>query len=438
MRTIFLLAIVLIAHTHGQAQIITTIAGGRNDGDMGDGGAATAARLVSPIAVALDHKGGYYISDRDANRIRHVDAAGVITTAAGNGTVGVSGDNGPAVNALVDNPQGITTDAKGNVFFVDGSSRLIRKIDTANIITTVAGIYAPLSYNGDSIPAIGAAFQAYAIAIDADGNMYITDPGNFRIRKINTAGIITTIAGTGMEGYTGDNGPAINAEIDQPCGIAIGNDGGVYFADALAHMVRKIDNSGVITTIAGNGTPVSSGDGGLAIAASLYDPLGIAIDLAGNIYISCSYANRIRKITCSSGIISTIAGTGVPGFSGDGGPATEAQLAEPAMMAVNSVGNLYVTDGNNHRIRYIEFSVGVSTLGSEAKCRVYPNPNNGVFTVSFGDNSLHHVYIINAMGQVVYPLHEITGNAQLQLSGSPGMYMLIDKESNTSMQIEIK
>ena len=334
------------------AQVINTCAGD-GPGTYGtDGVAATLTSLNTPSGVAVDAAGNIYIADYGNNRIRKVDLAGIITTIAGTGVGGFGGDNGPATAAQILGPRGIAVDAAGNVFFSDANNR-IRQINSAGIVSTVAGSNAVGGYGGDGAPATLARLNLpWGIAVDAAGNIYIADQMNNRIRKVNTTGIISTITGTGIAFGGGDGGPATAAQVQFPLGVAVDAIGNVFIADNGNNRIRKINTSGVINTIAGSPTYGYSGDGGPASAAKLYYPKAVATDNVGNIYIADVNNNCIRKIN-TLGNIYTITGNGTAGFSGDGGPATGAKLDQATGIAVSSTGAIFIADNNNNRVRVI-------------------------------------------------------------------------------------
>lgn len=409
----------------GGGQTITTVAG-CDDTTLGDGGPATRAFLNGPYAVALDGRGNYYITDGYHNRIRKVDAAGTITTIAGTGWQGFSGDGGPATAAELYRPVGITCDYAGNIYFCDAANNRIRKINTAGIITTIAGNGGSI-YNGDNIQATAAAiYNPHWVTLDKYGNMYITDFSNHRIRKVNTLGIVTTIAGTGLPGYAGDNGPATNAKIDGPYGIAIDNANNIYFADAYEHVVRCIDMAGIITTFAGNSAAISIGDGGPATSAALLSPVGVAITHNHAVLITNGNQQRIRKV--ENGIITTISGTGVLGFNGDNGTATDAQLSAPCGIAIDAAaGAIYFTDFGNNRVRRIECPECVELLPDQYSMDLFPNPNNGEFTfiISSPYPEELQVNISNMLGQVVESTNAFAWAAnRFTLPAPPGIYIL--------------
>jgi len=331
---------------------ITTIAGTGNRGSSGDGGPATLAQIGSPFGIAVDPVGNIYIADADNHVIRKIDANGIITTFAGTGGRGFSGDGGPATAALLDAPNDVTVDTLGNVYIADTRNHRVRKVDVNGMITTVAGTGSAQS-SGDNGPALVAGLNfPHGIAVSPSGNLYIASPYDARIRKVDANGMITTIAGTGVTGYTGDGGPAIAAQLSHPVDVDVTGSGVIYLADAANNRIRKIDANGVITTIAGTGNNGYAGDGGQAIAAQLNQPHGVTVDSNSNVYIGDRSNHRIRKVD-GNGIITTVAGTGTAGYAGDGGPATQAQLAQPFHLAVDTNGNLYISDWPNHRVRRV-------------------------------------------------------------------------------------
>jgi len=331
---------------------IATVAGNGSYKFSGDGGPGTAASLNYPLGVAVDAVGNLYIGDQDNNRIRKVTPAGIITTAAGNGQRGYSGDGGPATAASLNFPWGVAVDAAGNLYIVDYWNHRIRKITPGGTISTVAG-NGRYGYSGDGGPATAASLNfAWGVAVDAAGNLYIADGSNDRIRKVALGETITTVAGNGQRGYSGDGGPATAASLNGPAGVAVDAAGNLYIADYSNNRIRKVTPGGTITTVAGNGVRQYSGDGGPATAASLSSPSGVAVDAAGNLYIADNGNIRIRKVT-PGGTITTVAGNGVQGYSGDGGPATSAALNGPNSVVADAAGNLYIADTRNDRIRKV-------------------------------------------------------------------------------------
>jgi gliding motility-associated-like protein len=346
----FILLLLLCLCRFSMAQIITTYAGTGTNGYSGDGGPATAAQLYDPYDVVADNAGNLYIADMMNNRIRKVNSAGVITTYAGTGTLGYSGDGGLAVNANLYHPLYMCLDQAGNLYFTDQNADVIRKISSAGVITTITGNL-PIGYSGDGGPLAQAQFQSISgLHTDAAGNLYISDYGNQIIRKVNSSGIINTIAGTPLlGGFSGDGGPATAARLQNPYAVVVKADGTVLIPDAGNHRIRQISPAGVISTIAGNGVNANAGNGGPATAASLAAPWRIADDAAGNLYVADPLNERVRRIT-PAGIIDNYAGNGTSGYSGDGGPAINAQLYVVAGICCDPAGNLYITHSSNHGV----------------------------------------------------------------------------------------
>jgi uncharacterized protein (TIGR03437 family) len=346
------------------AGIITTVAGNGSQGYPGDGGPATSAELYNPSGVVVNTSGSVYIADTSNSRIRKVSAAGIITTVAGNGAEGYSGDGGPATSAQLFYPSGVALDASGNLYIADQNNNRIRKVSATGIITTVAGNGAE-GYSGDGGSATSAQLNVpFGVAVDASGNIYIADSNNNRIRKVSATGIITTVAGNGAQGYSGDGGSATSAQLNFPYGVAVDASGNLYIADKFNERVRRVSATGIITTVAGNGAQGYSGDGGLATSSQLNTPIGVAVDASGNLYIADEINERIRKVS-AAGIITTVAGNGALGYSGDGGLATSAQLATPTGVAVDASGNLYVADYNNSRVRKVSAAGIITTMAGK-------------------------------------------------------------------------
>ncbi|OEH84502.1 hypothetical protein BHU72_09865 [Desulfuribacillus stibiiarsenatis] len=346
------------------SDIITTVAGTDTQGYFGDDAPAINANLNSPHGVAVDSQGNLYIADTYNHRIRKVSATdGVISTVVGTGTSGYSGDGEAATLANLSSPNGVALDSSGNLYIADTMNHVIRKVATDGKISTVAGTNTGDDlddyyggYSGDGGLATSAELRApRGLAVDNLSNLYIADSSNNRIRKVSaTDGVITTVAGTGSYSYSGDGGLANQAGLNFPRGVAVDSHGNLYIADRSNHRIRKVSaTDGVITTVAGTGTPDYSGDGEAATSANLKSPHGVAVDSHGNLYIADTENNRIRKVSAADGVISTVAGTGIYGYSGDEGTATLAQFRSIYGVIVDSNGNLYITDSNNNRIRKV-------------------------------------------------------------------------------------
>jgi uncharacterized protein (TIGR03437 family) len=344
---------------------VSTVAGNGFYKFSGDGGAAIGASLNGPQGLAADSAGRFYLADLRNHRVRRVNAAGVIATVAGNGTAGFAGDGGPATAAALNSPAAVALDAIGNIYVADTSNNRVRKIDANGTITTLAGA-GVAGYSGDGGPAnIATLNRPAGVAADTAGNVYISDTGNHAIRKVSAAGVISTLAGNGVPGSSGDGGPAAVALLNSPGGLAVDSAGNLYVADTANHRVRRITSGGTISTVAGNGTAGNSGDGGAATAASLNTPGAVALDSNGALLIADTFNHRVRRV--AGGIISALAGNGTAGFAGDGGPAAAAALNQPLGVAVDSLGNILIADTLNDRVREVfattpSFSVSPTSL----------------------------------------------------------------------------
>jgi sugar lactone lactonase YvrE len=374
-------AVVLTAGAFGVtgSNTITTIAGTGVQGFSGDGGPATSAQLNTTQGVAVDGQGNLYIADFATQRVRKVDTGGTITTFAGtNG--GFSGDGGPAIFAQMNGPMGVAVDGQGNIYIADYNNARVRKVSTNGIITTFAGTGVP-GFSGDGGPATAARLYApRGLAADGQGNIYIVDQYNHRVRKVDSGGTITTFAGTGVPGFSGDGGPATSARLGAypDGGVAADANGDVYIADPTNDRVRKV-SGGTITTFAGGGP--TRGDGGPATSGRLVDPSGLAVDGQGNLYIADGADYLVRKVDTGE-IITTVAGTaGTGGFHGDGGPAASATVFAPTGLALDGGGNLYIADRGNYRVRKVlNTEVAAQSIAFAALAnRTYGDPD---FTVS--------------------------------------------------------
>lgn len=275
-----------VGKAFASSSMISTVAGTGEAGYSGDGGAATSAKLNSPIGVAVDSSGNLYISDNSNNRIRKITPDGTISTLAGTGEKGYSGDGGPALLAQLNSPRGVAVDSSGNVYFAGTGNHRIRKISADGTISTVAGT-GQFGYYGNGVPAVEAVLNfPYGVAVDNSENVYIVDSYNSRIRIITSDGIITTVAGTFEQGYSGDGGPATSAKLNVPFGMAVDNNGNIYIADTHNKRIRKITTDGIINTIAGTGEEGFSGDGGEAVWATMTLPRGIAVDSNNNVFFA--------------------------------------------------------------------------------------------------------------------------------------------------------
>lgn len=411
------------------AQTISTYAGNGTAGFSGDGGLATAAKLNHPVAVAVDAAGNVYIADENNSCIRKIAPDSIITTIAGNDTAGYSGDGGMATAAEINYPEGLAVDGSGNVYIADYNNDRIRKVTSAGIITTIAGTGA-IGYTGDGGAATAAELNGpTGIAVDAAGNIYIADENNHRVRKISSAGIISTIAGTGVAGFSGDGGAATAAKLWFPNEITTDAAGNVYIADNYNSRVREINSTGVISTITGNGTFAYGGDKGIATAAKIYGSSGLALDASGNVYIADWGNSRIRRINTADSIF-TIAGKGVAAYGGDGGPATAAGINGATGITVDVAGDYYIADYFDNRVRKVSLVTGIDNItpGSYS-VNLYPNPNSGQVTVALGGKGYTGLKIFDMLGREIYSQTlDATQNAMnvfINMSGVPnGVYIM--------------
>ena len=378
-----------------QSQIITTITGiPGSPGYSGDGGPAAAAKIYYPYGLTTDNAGNLYIADMGNYVVRKISTTGIISTIAGNGTYGNSGDGGPATAAQIGQVSDVAVDNTGNVYIVDYTNGLIRKVNTAGIISTIAGTPGSTGFSGDGGPATAALlYRPVCIAVDNAANVYITDAA-VRIRKINSAGIINTVAGSGLLGYSGDGGPATAARFTQALGLAVDHAGNIYITDTYYHVIRKVNAAGIISTFAGSGTQGFSGDGGPAVSAQLGQPQGVATDHAGNIYIA-DYNNSVIRKVDASGIISTIAGNGTRGISGDGGLATLAELWFPIGIAADNNGVVYVTDTYDNTVRKIDKCLAIPVITQQPGNGNVCNTGTTTFTITATNAGSYHWQVYN-------------------------------------------
>ena len=411
-----ILFISLLLPVFVQAQIISTIAGNGLKGYNGDDIIATTARLNYPEGVAVDGSGDIYIADHFNNRIRKVSSStGIISTVAGTGDAQnncISGeiDGVPATTDPIGSSLYVAADVTGN-FYTSCYIDHVRKISSGSgIISTITDV------------------KAISVAIDNEGNLYITgvlDTTFFtRIyKRTASTGIISVIGGNDIQGYAGDGGEATAAEFNDPNGITIDAIGNVYVADQANNAIRKISvGTGIITTIAGNGSLGYSGDGYAATSAELNTPCGVAVDASGNVYIADGNNHVIRKVTVSTGIITTIAGNGIPGYGGDGGLASASQLNQPSNVVVDESGNLYIADAGNNRIRKItSFS---SSAARTSGINAYPNPVTSELAIT-ATEKINQITITNQIGKTVYTNEYDDVNVQIDVADLPtGLYFV--------------
>jgi len=342
----------------GQTYTINTFAGNGTIGYSGDNGPATSATLSEPDGIAVDSSNDIYIADSSNAVVRKVTPGGIISTVAGGGSAATTG--GPATGFSLDYPVCVAIDSSGNLYISDTNWGDVFKVTPSGTITIFAG-NSTTGFSGDGGLATSASLSwASGVATDSSGNVYIGDYNNYRLRVVNAAGTISTIAGSGT-GSFGNGGPATSAGVNWPTGVALDSSGNLYVAETAGMMIRKVTPGGTISTAAGAGTAGYTGDGGAATAAQLKNPQGVAVDSSGNLYLADTSNNVIRKVT-AAGTISTVAGTGAAGFSGDGGAATGARLNQPGSVAVDSAGNLYIADSVNYRIRKVTTDGRISTI----------------------------------------------------------------------------
>jgi DNA-binding beta-propeller fold protein YncE len=353
-----LAAWVIVLAALGTDPVITTAAGTGRAGGDGDGGLAVTASLNMPFDVALDAGGNVYLSDTFNHRIRRIDrATGMISSVAGNGKAGYSGDGGLAIEAQLNEPYGIVLDPRGNLFIADRLNRRVRRVDArSGVITTVAG-NGRMEFSGDGGPAAQAGLvEPNGVALTPDGRfLYIADEAGHRVRKVDLAtGRITTFTGTGRPRHDGDEGPAERASIWGARAVDVGPDGSVYILEREGNRLRVVSaTANTIRTIAGTGSKGFSGDGGPANLATLNGPKELDVDSSGNIWIVDTENHAIRYVDSATLHIRTLAGNGQVGLGGDGGPPTSAQLDRPHGIAVAPDGSLWIADTNNHRLRLV-------------------------------------------------------------------------------------
>jgi trimeric autotransporter adhesin len=433
MKSILTTTLVLAAF-HCNGQIITTFAGNGIAANTGDGGPATAASVDYPTGGVFDKNGNYYFTlGTVGNGVRMVSSDGVISRVAGTGSGGFSGDGGPATNALLKTAQTVAIDSTGNILIADSENGRIRRVDiSTGIITTVAGTGVS-GFNGDG-SALSTNITPNNLCYDKIGNLYFSEVT--RIRKLDKFGNIITIAGNGASGFGGNNVPATSVPVNA-FGLCFDQANNLYFADDYGR-IYKIDGSGNMFYHAGNGLGGYSGDNGSATLAGMR-PTYIKIDKAGNMFVGESAMSRVRMIN-STGIITTVVGTGVNGYNGDEIPATSAQLRFPGGIALDSCGNLYIADSHDYRIRKISFNpdclpISVQEVqGNESiNVTLHPNPATETLTITAGVE-IETVAILNAVGQCVARSFDRAHDDKLRTSGKqlsvdvgglpPGVYMV--------------
>ncbi|MBM3757002.1 MAG: hypothetical protein FJW38_23840, partial [Acidobacteria bacterium] len=401
---------------------ITSIAGTVPGGGGQEGVPATNTALLDPSFVAVDSRGNILVSDQIDNRVRTISPAGLASTLAGNGIFGIGGGGGQAANAQVGAPRGLAFDSSGNLFIASGAGATLRRVTPAGVLTNIAG--GTGGFLGDNGPAVNARLLGVSgVATDSAGNLYVADTSNNRVRRIaSISQTITTIAGGATSGFSGDGGPAASALLTDPRDVAVDRAGNIYIADTGNSRIRRIDSNGVITTVAGNGSATFSGDGGAATAAAIGLPFSVVPDEAGNLFFSTG--NRIRRVAAASQQISTIAGGAEGSFSGDGALATNARFDFPAGLALDAAGNLYVADRRNFRVRKLTsariVAEGVTNGATFRAGAVAPGEIISIFGFDLGPAAAQGLEV-GANGRVTTTL----GGTQVTFDGVPAPLLLV-------------
>ncbi|RPD96507.1 T9SS C-terminal target domain-containing protein [Aureibaculum marinum] len=433
MRKNYILVLLLIFVYNAQSQTITTVAGTGSSGFSGDGGLATTAKLNLPFNLTFDESDNIYIADTYNNSIRRIDnESGIITTVVGTA-------DKKKVSELK-TPTGLTFDNNNNLYVADLANLRIRKVDlnTGSSITLVGKKSETEFPNIDD--SLGGPFN---VVFDKEGNLYVSVNGDSNVKKVDFyTGKVTVVAGTGEVGFSGDGGQATQAQLANPTGLALDGKGNLFISDSGNERIRKVNlSTGIITTIAGTGETGFFGEDIDATKAQLANPLGLAIDKSGDLYVVDRGNNMIRKISMSTGKISTIAGNGEAGYDGDGDLARNAKLANPTGLAFNNAGDLYVVDRGNNRIRKITglTSTDDDEISTEASIKIYPNPSTDKITIDVNNNvELKNVTMFNSNGGQV---NVKMNNKTLNVSKLPrGIYVLriTTSEGSTEQKVVLE
>ncbi len=417
-------------------QIITTIAGNGTWGFSGEGGPATNAQFNFLAGVTADKSGNIYIADQTNGVVQKIDSNGILTRFAGSGVFGYGGDGGPATNAELETYffMGLAVDSSGNVYI--GCGGTVRKVNASGIISRVAGTGA-FGYSGDGGPAAAAELSVVTgLCFDKTGNLYISDEQNSVIRMVDTSGIISTIVGTSF-GFSGDGGPATAAQLKTPAGIAFDDSGNLYICDYNTLRLRKVNTAGIITSIAG-GNPADIGCcPGCAATSINLGATGIAIDHSGNIYVSDIGHAVVQKIT-KDGIVQNFAGNCVDGFTGDGGPAVSAELHRPNMICFDNKGNLLIADKGNDRLRKVWISttfINPTLTVEPASLIIYSNPvvqKNLTFSIKSKVNEAAEIRVSDLLGRILIASPCLTNEIRsIALPIQSGMYFVSVITSST-------
>jgi len=404
------------------AGVISTVAGNGGANSGGDGGPATAAGLNNPISVAVDATGNIFIAESSGHRVRRVSVTGTISTFAGSGIAGSTGGGGTATLARLNEPYGVAVDPAGNVFVAEMAGQRIRKIAPDGMISTVAGT-GVAGFSGDGALATAAQLRnPMSVTLDSAGDPVIADSDNYRLRRVLSDGTIVTIAGDGrneggwnccLAGFSGDGGTATQAQLWSPRAIALDPSGNLYIADELNHRVRRVTPTGTITTVAGNGVAGFSGDGGPGTSARLNSPTGVAADSFGNVYIADDFNARVRRLS-TNGQINTFAGTGQQGNGGDGGAATSALLFRPRSVAVNAAGEVFIADVGNQRVRRVSAAGTITTVFTGELSAVSVAASGNVLVMQ--GNFIHRIVEVSPIGGVT----TVVGTGVAGFSGDGG------------------
>jgi RHS repeat-associated protein len=409
------------------SNIIETVAGTGEYAFGGDGGLAKEAQFKGPYGMDIGPDGSLYVADSGSDRVRRIGLDGIITTVVGGGDTSntshrFGGDGGPATEAYLDGPADVVVAGDGSLYISDTRNHRIRYVDPSGIITTVAGTYTLGRYSGDEGLAVEAELDwPTSLALGSDGSLYIADTGNNRVRRVSPDGIITTIAGSGWT--LGDGGPAVDARLDSPAGLVFGPDGNLYISDTYAHRIRRVGVDGIITTVAGNGLAQFRGDGGLAIHASLSNPRGLVFGPDGSLYVAENWNSRVRRIS-PAGIITTVAGNGELDSYGDGGPATEAALGNPLDVAFDTAGSLLIADVQTLRVRRVQLSAGLvfgqSLISSE----------DGAQLFHFAEGGRHLTTRDSTTGALIYEFHYDTNHRLVGIEDGDGNNTQIERDGD--------